>query len=224
MPAPTLTQSKSGRQTVTTNGSITFNSTATKGNLLVINIGMVSLATATAVTGGWTKDYGGSSSQRLHAYSKVADGTETAFSWTAGASGTLATFFYEFALTQMTNGVMDVMQVGSGTSVTSMSTGTTATVTNQDTALTAMVSCGGSVVAGSPTWSNSFTAATAQTECVGAYRLVSAAVTTYTTTWGTWTTNRTGNSMILAYRWTADTLSPPFHSLSQSSMRALLRR
>jgi hypothetical protein len=214
-----LVQQKMQADAATTAGNITFTSTATAGNLLIVLIGLVSLETATAVTGGWTKDMGGSSSLRVHCYSKVADGSETAFAWTGSVSQGQACNMWEFS--GIAGGVLDQFANGSGTTVTSMSTGTTPTTTAADEVAVAVVACGSSL-SGPATWSNSFiNGSVAFASSRWSYKILSA-TGTQESTFGVWTTARTGNSAILTYKAgaaAAASLVPPRRSMQHLLVR-----
>jgi hypothetical protein len=190
------------------------------GNLLVVLAGAASLQTAPAVTGGWTKDHGGVASQRLHVWSFVATGGETSFQFNTSVSQSQPTYIYEFS--GITSGVLDQLATGSGTSVTSMSTGTTATTTAADEAAVTCIACGSSMSGASAVWTNSFTdAGQPAAGTRGSYKLLTA-TGTQETTFGPWTTARTGNSVILTYKAgaaAAASLVPPRRSMQHLLVR-----
>jgi hypothetical protein len=215
-----LVQSKIQANLATTAGVVTFTSTATAGSLLIVLIGVPSLETATAVTGVWTKDMGGSSSLRIHAYSKhTADGTETDFQWTGSVSQGQAAFFSEWS--GISGGVLDQFANGSGTSVTSMSTGTTPTTTAADEVAVTVVACGSSMSGAGAVWTNSFTDLGTAFASTRWGRKILTATGTQESTYGAWTTARTGNSAILTYKAGAAVASlvPPRRSMQHMMVR-----
>lgn len=201
---PRLVQKKSSRQTSATNGTVTLDAVAKAGNLLVMLVGITSLQTdGTPGPGSWAKDQG-TGSVRLHVYSKTSDGTEQTCTHVVGASSTFSTHVYEWEFPGHTTPSLSASPgPATFTTTTSGTTGSGNALVN--TVVMALFEAGGSIVAGSPAFNNSFTLGESQTEGVTGYRIMAAADATLTVTWGTWTTNRTGNCTWVSYAWSGYT-------------------
>lgn len=206
-------QRKSNRQTTGTAGSVVLNNPATAGNLLVMLVGITSLQTDSPITAGttaWTQDYN-PGSRRLHIYSKIADGGEQTLQHTVGATSSKSTHAYEYSFAGHSSPANWFTEGDNTFSATTSFTTGTANVTITDWVAIAIGCAGGSIVAGSPTWSNSFANGEATTECVTAALIGTGTNGSLNATWGTWTTNRTGNQQLLVYYWavTDDTSTKP---------------
>lgn len=198
-----------GRQTSSTTGAATYTNPPTPGSLLVAVCGTVLSGVTTTMPAPWNEDVEFS---RIHVYSCIcpADGSlNGSITFTeSGAATTCAIHLYEYSFAGFARPVLDkVVQTSTSASATSLTTGTTATTTVADEVCIGGVSGGGSIVVGSPVWTNSFANGVTGTELVSAARIVTA-TGAYSSTWGTWTTSRAVHGAIVTYRWFPP--APPF--------------
>lgn len=212
--AITQVQTIAARQTASTTGTATFTNDPIPGNLLIAVCGTVLSGVTTTMPAPWIEIVEFS---RAHMYycACPADGSQNgAITFTeSGAATTCSTHLYEYSNPGFARPVVDkVVQTSTSASATSLSTGTTATTAFANEVCIGMVSGGGSIVVGSPVWTNSFANGLTGTEMVSA-ALIVAATGTYGSTWGTWTTSRAVHGAIATFNWVraSDAIQSPLH-------------